>query len=174
MLFIFHDAIRPTQICAGFEEGGKDACQGDSGSPMMITNHLSRRSTVIGVVSAGIGCALPKLPGIYTRISAYLPWIRETMQRYDGDGKPKSPFSSVTTESSINVASTANEPIDETKAPELDNLWALVSPSSLQPQLSTANSSPSTMETNNEIMESEHKKLWSLITSSLIKQKLTQ
>lgn len=77
LVFLFH---RPTQICAGLEKGGQDACQGDSGSPLMVTDPITSRVNVIGVVSAGIGCALPKLPGLYTRMTAYTEWIDKTIK----------------------------------------------------------------------------------------------
>ncbi|KAK3911262.1 Clotting factor G beta subunit [Frankliniella fusca] len=70
--------IHDTQICAGFESGGRDACWADSGGPLMVAdNSDGGRVTVMGVVSTGIGCARPKLPGLYTRVSEYLPWIRD-------------------------------------------------------------------------------------------------
>ncbi|XP_026741286.1 serine protease Hayan-like isoform X2 [Trichoplusia ni] len=72
--------IRDTQICAGKNDGGVDACQGDSGGPLQVNMSLPIRDQghmhyIIGVISFGIGCALPDLPGVYTRVSSYLDWI---------------------------------------------------------------------------------------------------
>lgn len=60
-------------ICAGFKNGGKDACHGDSGGPLL--SKIRGQYVVVGVVSTGIGCARPLLPGLYSRVSSYLDWI---------------------------------------------------------------------------------------------------
>ncbi|XP_054283193.1 trypsin-1-like [Macrosteles quadrilineatus] len=70
--------IQATQMCAGVENGGKDACQADSGGPLMVGEGSDLM--VVGVVSAGIGCARPKLPGLYTRVTHYLDWIGQTIR----------------------------------------------------------------------------------------------
>ncbi|KAM4611631.1 chymotrypsin-like protease CTRL-1 [Polymixia lowei] len=65
--------ITRNMICAGLQAGGVDSCQGDSGGPM-----VSKQGAVwiqSGVVSFGIGCALPGFPGIYARVSRYQAWI---------------------------------------------------------------------------------------------------
>ncbi|KAH7951488.1 hypothetical protein HPB52_009950 [Rhipicephalus sanguineus] len=67
--------VLDNHMCAGLEEGGKDACHGDSGGPLLALNN--RRYVVVGVVAAGDGCALPRTPGIYTRVTAFLPWIMD-------------------------------------------------------------------------------------------------
>jgi len=52
--------------------------QADSGGPLMVRDE--DRIAVVGVISTGIGCAQPKLPGLYTRISSYSTWIRAHVQ----------------------------------------------------------------------------------------------
>ncbi|KAJ8969697.1 hypothetical protein NQ317_004130 [Molorchus minor] len=72
--------IQETQLCAGHEQGGIDACWADSGGPLMVSSEKqNNQMMVVGVVSTGIGCARPYLPGIYTRVSEYIPWIRQIL-----------------------------------------------------------------------------------------------
>ena len=62
-------------LCAGLPEGGRDACQGDSGGPLMAQTP-SGQWRQVGIVSVGIACGEAKLPGVYTRVSAFGDWIR--------------------------------------------------------------------------------------------------
>ncbi|XP_031356249.1 serine proteinase stubble-like isoform X2 [Photinus pyralis] len=72
--------IHDTQICAGYEQGGIDSCWADSGGPLMVTTN-SGEQMVVGVVSTGIGCARPLLPGLYTRVSDFIPWIESVVKK---------------------------------------------------------------------------------------------
>lgn len=49
--------------------------QGDSGGPLQAPiNKATCMFHIAGVVSFGLGCGLGA-PGIYTRVSTYVPWI---------------------------------------------------------------------------------------------------
>jgi hypothetical protein len=67
-------------VCAGYENGGKNACFGDSGGPLMIPMAAAPGWKQVGVVSWGPGsCGSAQRPNVYTRISAYQPWIADCL-----------------------------------------------------------------------------------------------
>nr|XP_020861053.1 ovochymase-2 [Phascolarctos cinereus] len=80
-----------TLLCAGFPDGGKDACQGDSGGSLMCRNKHGAW-TLAGVTSWGMGCArswrhnCQKIasyrgtPGVFTDLTKVLPWIHNTIE----------------------------------------------------------------------------------------------
>lgn len=58
--------IASTMVCAF--TSGKDACFGDSGGPLIVNG------VQVGIVSFGEKCA--KNPGVYTRVTAFVDWIK--------------------------------------------------------------------------------------------------
>ncbi|KAG8033873.1 hypothetical protein G9C98_008354 [Cotesia typhae] len=65
-------------FCAGYLEGKRDACSGDSGGPLLVEGPYGHLE-VIGITSFGRGCARPRYPGVYTKLTNYLGWLRDNL-----------------------------------------------------------------------------------------------
>ncbi|KTF88243.1 hypothetical protein cypCar_00042710 [Cyprinus carpio] len=65
-------------ICA-YGSGG--SCKGDSGGPLVCGD------TAVGVTSFGSYklCNSPEQPNVYTKISAYLPWIHQNIRKVNAE-----------------------------------------------------------------------------------------
>lgn len=78
-----YSEVGPEQICLGDEvEGGRDACTGDSGGPLLSDPALGPQR-LLGVISWGLACARKENPGVYTRLAAYRSWIDATIAEKD-------------------------------------------------------------------------------------------
>lgn len=53
--------------------------RGDSGGPLVCQER--RLWKLVGATSFGIGCAEVNKPGVYTRITSFLDWIHEQLER---------------------------------------------------------------------------------------------
>jgi secreted trypsin-like serine protease len=80
----YDGAITLRMICAGESDGGKDACDGDSGGPLIVRDEQDQWRVLAGVVSWGIGCAEPDLFGVYSRMAVLSNWARKTIRTMGG------------------------------------------------------------------------------------------
>jgi serine protease 7 len=68
--------ITTNQICAGGHYI-QDTCDSDSGGPLMYNDGAWYQE---GIVSVGNRCGLEGWPGVYTRVSKYMDWIRSKLK----------------------------------------------------------------------------------------------
>uniref|UniRef100_A0AAY5ECS3 trypsin n=1 Tax=Electrophorus electricus TaxID=8005 RepID=A0AAY5ECS3_ELEEL len=74
----YADQFTGRMLCAGSAFGDRrvDSCRGDSGGPLMCKRE-NGTWVVYGVTSWGHSCRQQNSPGVYTKVSAFVPWIKK-------------------------------------------------------------------------------------------------
>ncbi|KAK2832755.1 hypothetical protein Q5P01_016644 [Channa striata] len=69
--------LNSDMLCAGDISGGKDACKGDYGGPLVCRS--AGGFVQVGIMSSGgpNGCGRQGYPGVYTRVSKHLRFIND-------------------------------------------------------------------------------------------------
>ncbi|XP_070612522.1 ovochymase-1 isoform X1 [Erythrolamprus reginae] len=89
--------ITPQMLCAGFASlEGHESCQGDSG--LLVCQSENKPFILHGLASWGVGCAQPKRPGVYSRVSAFSDWIESVMKE---KGPAEMSFTNIGLETSV-------------------------------------------------------------------------
>lgn len=77
-----HNVSEINFICAGYDRSRcrADACNGDSGGPLLqYSEEDSNMPVLIGVSSFGLECGRSAVPGVYVRISSFVDWIKDKL-----------------------------------------------------------------------------------------------
>lgn len=78
----YDGSLDSSMLAAGYAQGGKDSCDGDSGGPLFTYDSQKGKNILVGVVSFGQGCALANKYGIYAKVTEGLSWITQTIQTH--------------------------------------------------------------------------------------------
>ena len=68
--------IDDSMICSDSKDE-KGFCTGDEGGPYIC--NINNKAVLVGVISWSNGCADPKFPGVYARVTHVLDWINDNM-----------------------------------------------------------------------------------------------
>nr|XP_048298505.1 vitamin K-dependent protein C isoform X2 [Myodes glareolus] len=80
--------VSENMLCAGILGDNRDACEGDSGGPMVV--FFRGTWFLVGLVSWGEGCGQLNNYGVYTKVSSYLEWIHSYIGSKDASPKGQS------------------------------------------------------------------------------------
>ncbi|KAL3875570.1 hypothetical protein ACJMK2_033511 [Sinanodonta woodiana] len=76
----FPDFIPDGEVCAGYENGNKDFCGDDIGSPLLCKD-LNGMWFIQGIASSGGNCTFANEPGVFEDVPRYTNWIKTTMEQ---------------------------------------------------------------------------------------------
>lgn len=74
----YDGTVPKTALCAGYKDGGIDACQKDSGGPLAC--EYEGQWYLVGVISWGKHCAVPNKYGVYADVRVLNSWITGVVQ----------------------------------------------------------------------------------------------
>jgi uncharacterized protein YhjY with autotransporter beta-barrel domain len=77
---VYGQSINSSMICAGLDQGGPDACIGDSGGPLFIQDARGQY-VQLGIVSFGVSCGRPRRPGVYSNVAELYSFITTLIAR---------------------------------------------------------------------------------------------
>ncbi|KAL3909366.1 MAG: hypothetical protein SGILL_008115 [Bacillariaceae sp.] len=99
----YQDYITDDMLCA-MDKDTKDStigdtCLGDSGGPLVKKGSSPNNDVLVGVSSWGFECGHPDFPGVYSRVSDQVDWIKSTVcsisaaapREYNCDSDPRTP-----------------------------------------------------------------------------------
>lgn len=66
----YRGIIRDNMLCAGYIQGGRGTCQGDSGGALVLNG------VQVGIVSFARGCARANFPTVFARVPVFRQWIQ--------------------------------------------------------------------------------------------------
>ncbi|KAL1773665.1 vitamin K-dependent protein C isoform X1 [Sigmodon hispidus] len=82
---VMNNGVSENMLCAGILGDSRDACEGDSGGPMVV--YFRGTWFLVGLVSWGEGCGQLNNYGVYTKVSRYLEWIHSYINDKDASLK---------------------------------------------------------------------------------------
>ena len=83
LVLSYNGTIHGRGLCAGFEKGGVDACQYDSGGPLACKH--GNRWYLTGIVSWGHECARPHKYGVYSNMAVMTRWVIDNILKLSRD-----------------------------------------------------------------------------------------
>ena len=79
---VYNGKVNELNLCAGFSQGGKGACHGDSGGA--LTCEREGRHYAEGIVYGGFECARPNAYELFTDVAKMKAWIVKTIVNIKG------------------------------------------------------------------------------------------